>query len=149
MSAIVRNNFSLPTLLLAGACIQSLITLVFPFRYAILPVFAFLAGQIVYTAITSLGYVNNPYMRHVRGGKFTAQIPNADGTISQKASDKNVVVFLIGATSHRCLTFLHSPASVLKASSAQGIFDPGFRQLGDSFRNMFVQIEADPAKWGC
>ena len=101
MATIIRNNFTLPTLLLTGACAQSLITLILPFRYAFLPAFTFLIGQVVYTTIMSLGYVKNPYMRNVNVGKYTAQIPNADGSISQKASDKNVVVFMIGSTSHR------------------------------------------------
>ena len=100
MATILRNNFTLTTLLLIGACAQSLITLILPFRYAFLPAFTFLIGQIISTAAASLGYIKNPYMSNVRVGKHTAQIPNADGTISQQASDKKVVVFMIGATCH-------------------------------------------------
>ena len=97
----IRNNFTLPTLLLTGACLQSLIYLILPFRYALLPAFLLLVGQVVNTILVSYNCTNNPYMKDAKIGKHTAQIPNADGSISQKASDKNVVVFMIGAVSHR------------------------------------------------
>ncbi|KAL8797442.1 MAG: hypothetical protein Q9195_000258 [Heterodermia aff. obscurata] len=132
MASRLAKNFTLPTLLLFGACLQSLLTLVLPFRYALLPAFTLLAGQVINTVLISKGYVKNPYMKDARLGKYTAQIPHADGTVSQQASDKGVVVFLIGAVSH----------------GPQGIFDPNFRKVGDFFQNMFVGIEADAAKWG-
>ena len=100
MASILAKNFTLPTLLLFGACLQSLLTLVLPFRYALLPAFTLLAGQVINTILISKGYIKNPYMKDARLGKYTAQIPNADGTVSQNASDKGVVVFLIGAVSH-------------------------------------------------
>ena len=101
MAAIVAKNFTLPTILLSGACLQSLLTLLLPIRYALLPAFTLLIGQVFNTALISKGYIKNPLMKGARVGKYTAQIPNADGSVSQKASDKGVVVFMIGAVSHR------------------------------------------------
>ena len=101
MAATVAKNFTLPTILLSGAFLQSLLTLLLPIRYALLPAFTLLLGQVLNTALISKGYIKNPLMNGARLGKYTAQIPNADGTVSQKASDKGIVVFLIGAVSHR------------------------------------------------
>ena len=101
MSTAIRNNFSLPTLVVTGAGIQSLLSLILPFRYATLPAFIFLLVQVVNTALINQGFIKNPYMKNAKLGKHTAQIPNPDGTISQRASDKNIVVFMIGAVSHR------------------------------------------------
>lgn len=165
MASILAKNFTLPTILLSGTCIQSLLTLILPFRYAFLPAFILLIGQVLNAILISQGVIKNPYMKNARLGKYTAQIPNADGTISPKASDKGVVVFLIGAVSHRYVQYTTvftayllqylSFLDVIKdgytkqQSSPQGIFDPNFRKVADYFRNMFVGIEADAAKWGC
>jgi hypothetical protein len=43
------------------------------------------------------GFKNNPYMDGVVKAKFSAQLPNDDGTFGPKPADQQVVVFLIGA----------------------------------------------------
>ena len=91
-----------------GACLQSILTLILPFRYAFLPAFILLIGQVINTILISQNIINNPYMRNARIGKHTAQIPNADGTVSQRASDKGVVIFLLGAVSHRYINISRS-----------------------------------------
>ena len=94
------NNCTLPTLLLTGACLQSLLSLLLPFRYALLPAFFLLLLRIGKTALISLGYTRNPYEDDIKTNKWTAQVPNRNG-VPEKASDNGVVVFMIGASSNQ------------------------------------------------
>lgn len=125
------NAFSLSTILLVGALLQSLLHIFLPLRYAMLPAAFLLLLRISDTALVSYGFKHNSYEDPIKRDKWTAQVPEHDG-VPQKASDKGVVVFLIGAASNH-------PA---------GPFAPGFKTTGDYFRDMFVEIEADAAKWG-
>ncbi len=94
------NNFSLSTILLTGACLQSLLSLLLPFRYAFLPAFILLLARITSNALITLGYTSNPYEQGIMTDKWTAQVPTADG-ISEKSGEKGVVVFAIGASSNQ------------------------------------------------
>lgn len=127
----ILNAFSLSTILLAGALLQSFLHIFLPLRYAILPAAFLLLLRITDTALISYGFKHNPYEDPIRRDKWTAQVPEKDG-VPQKASDKGIVAFLIGAASNHPL----------------GPLAPGFKTTGDFFRDMFVEIEADAAKWG-
>ena len=98
--AAFRNNFSLVTWLLIGACIQSIFVLLLPQRVAILLAVVLLAGRYIKTALMSKGYLHNTSTDNVVVGKMTAPILNEDGSVPEKASDKGVVCFVIGASSN-------------------------------------------------
>jgi len=97
---LLMNNFSLFTILATGACLQSLLSLALPFRYAFLPAFFLLLLPIANTALVSFGYKHNHYEESIRVDKWTAQVPDKDG-VPKKAGDKGVVIFVIGASSNQ------------------------------------------------
>lgn len=94
------NAFSLTTILLAGAFLQSLLHIFLPLRYAILPAFFLLLFRISDTVLISYGYKHNFYEDAIKQDKWTAQVPGQDA-VPEKASDKGVVAFLIGASSNQ------------------------------------------------
>ena len=98
--AFLLNAFSFHTILLAGALLQSLLHIFLPLRYAILPAAFLLLLRITDTALVSYGFKHNPYEDPIRRDKWTAQVPEQDG-VPEKASDKGVVAFLIGASSNQ------------------------------------------------
>ena len=100
MLPFLMNSFTLPTILLTGACLQSALSLLLPFRYAFLPAFFLLLLRIANTALISFGYTRNTYEDKIKTDKWTAQVPGKDG-VPEKASDKGVVVFVIGASSNQ------------------------------------------------
>jgi hypothetical protein len=66
-------------------------------------------------------------------GKTCAQIPDRDGNFSARPSGENIVIFLLGARSNHAL----------------GMFAPGFKQLGDYFRDLSVAQSEGAADNGC
>ncbi|MCJ1228594.1 hypothetical protein MMC12_005255 [Toensbergia leucococca] len=79
----IRDQFTTTTWLLAGA---SVLFIAFRFVRAVLMVY---------------GFTPNTYLDGVKLGNWTAQIPNEDGTFSEKSGDKEVVVFLLSARSNQ------------------------------------------------
>lgn len=90
--------------LLLGASIQSLILLVTvaiigkDYRhllYIVLPAIVFLTLRITEALLMAFGYKQNQYMRGVKQGKWTAQIPDENGQ-ANKPAERPVVAFLLG-----------------------------------------------------
>ncbi|KAL8725571.1 MAG: hypothetical protein Q9166_007273 [cf. Caloplaca sp. 2 TL-2023] len=126
--AIIRNNFSLLTWLLLGACMQSLVFATLPYRVALLPPFCILILVLAKNLLINYGYLQNPYLRAAFKGKWTA---NLRGIENEKAED-TVAVFILGASSNHPL----------------GIFAPGYGDIRPFFRSMWAEAEADPQKSG-
>ena len=98
--AVFRHNLSLTTWLLIGACVQSVFVLLLPQRVALLPAVVLLAGRYIKSALMSKGYLHNTSLDNVVAGKMTAPVLNMDGSVPEKACDKGVVCFVIGASSN-------------------------------------------------
>ena len=97
----IRDQFTTTTWLLAGACMQSFLVLCLPRLFAILPAVLFIAFRFVRAVLMVYGFTPNTYLDGVKLGNWTAQIPNEDGTFSEKSGDKEVVVFLLSARSNQ------------------------------------------------
>jgi len=77
------------------------------------------------------GFKTNHLMDSAIMKKYSAQLPNADGTFGPKPANNQVVVFLIGA---RC-------------NHPLGMFAPGFKQLGDYFAKMIKDVERNAEQY--
>ncbi|KAL9105667.1 MAG: hypothetical protein Q9187_008671 [Circinaria calcarea] len=129
---IIRDSFSLTTWLLAGACLQSLLALLLPTRVALLPAVILVTVRLINGALITRGYIRNPYLDGTFRGRSMVPMPGETELASEKSSNKEMVVFIVGASSNHPL----------------GIFAPGFKELGDLFQNMWIDAEADRAKSG-
>lgn len=94
--AIIRDDLRLTTWLLVGASLQSLLLAFLPVRIAVLPTFSILASRIIWTALMLAGLVHDTTLDKTVRGRQTSRFP-AGTTLSEKASDEEFVVFIIGA----------------------------------------------------
>lgn len=117
-----KMNVSISTWVLVGAILQSLLVLALPARYAIFPATLVLAIRFLDTILVALCLRSSHLMDGVIAGETCAQIPDRDGNFSAGPSGENIVIFLLGARSNHTL----------------GMFAPGFKQLGDYFRDLSV-----------
>lgn len=101
-----RDNFKLTTWMALGALAQGVASLVLPARYALLPVVCLLLHRLVRTALMAGGVLPNRQMDGVVMGKFTAQIPAADGSLPTEPADQDVAVILLAARSNQCVAAL-------------------------------------------
>jgi hypothetical protein len=66
-------------------------------RIALMLPFLLLLFRLGDALLITYGIKSNPKMEGVIMKKFSAQLPNPDGTIGPKPANQQVVVFLIGA----------------------------------------------------
>ena len=106
LSIFLRDDFTLTTWMLIGACIQSILFLVLPLYVAVLFTGIFSAARIVKFVLTSRKILVDPDLTHVRYGRYTAPIPSENGSLPLKASEAEVVVFILGARSNQYAAFI-------------------------------------------
>lgn len=95
----LRDEFRLSTWLLTGAFIQFLLVLFLPKTIAILPTALILFQRVIIDVLRYQGLLRNPNADGVLYGGQTVRIPNDDGSISAKPSDKGVVILVLGFSS--------------------------------------------------
>jgi hypothetical protein len=131
---ILRANFAVSTWLLMGASLQSLLFLILPTRYALTAATLILSLRFLSKCLIALGVLHNPAMDGVIPKKTTAQVRDKDGKYSANgASGEKIVVLLLG----------------FKSNHPFGIFAPGFKEIGDYFYRMSVQLSEGAADNGC
>lgn len=84
-----------------GACLQASLLIILPSRVAIAPAVLLLSGRALVSLMTLLGALPDSSMKDVRVGRYSAQIPRLNGSFSEKASDQDVVVMILGAQSNQ------------------------------------------------
>lgn len=99
--AWLRDDFNLTTLLLAGACIQSALLFIIPKNVVTLITALGLLSRIIPAILKGYGFLHNPLTDRVRLGRHTVRIPDDDGSIPAKPSEKGVVLFILGVRSHQ------------------------------------------------
>jgi hypothetical protein len=93
---LVKDQLTLSSWLAIGACMNTLLCLAIG-RLAILLPFLLLFFKIADCLLMTMGFKKNYLMDGGILEKYSAQIPNADGTFGPKPANQQVVVFLIGA----------------------------------------------------
>ncbi|EKD21200.1 putative transcriptional regulator [Drepanopeziza brunnea f. sp. 'multigermtubi' MB_m1] len=120
----LQQNFSLQTLLLIGACIQSLLFLLpIPRFYSVGPAVALLLFRIIKTFLITYNIIPNPYMTNAILQKSTAQPRDLNGNFTGPGKQKVAVMFL-GAKSNHPL----------------GVFEPGFARVGGFLKKMTEEL---------
>ena len=146
---MLQSNLELPTLLMIGMFMQTLIFMILPPFVAACPAVIFLIYKMLYANPKTIA--DNWSLRGARMGRWSATVPNADGTLPEKAGTNGVVCFAIGSQANQYVS--NSPqnprSSRLTGTSPLGLFAPGFRKVGDYFERSFLEAENDPDKWGC
>ena len=99
--AAVRANFSLSTWLLLGACSQTLVFLLAPYRVVFLPAFGALAIRAIYVLLVGAGYIHNSHMDGVHMGKWTAVLSHDPSKGPGKPNGEDLVVFILSARSNQ------------------------------------------------
>ena len=99
--SIVRDDLRLTTWLLLGACLQSLLVVLLPPTYALLPAVTLLSFRIAKVGFMTAGFIHDTTQDKVKKGRFTAQLFNGNDTEPNQATDEEVVVFIVGARSNQ------------------------------------------------
>ncbi|KAF2434346.1 hypothetical protein EJ08DRAFT_693879 [Tothia fuscella] len=130
-SSTIKEQLQLSSWLAIGACLNAILFLAIG-RLA----FTFPVLLITYrfgdALLQAWGLKKTPYMEGSIMQKYSAQLPNADGTFGPKPANQQIVVFLIGA---RC-------------NHPMGILAPGYKELGEYFYSMQKDVEASAEKYG-
>lgn len=93
---ILKDQMTLSSWLAVGACFNTLLFLAIG-RLALLLPFLLLVFRICDAVLQTYGVKKNPLMDGGILTKYSAQIPNEDGTFGPKPANEQIVVFLIGA----------------------------------------------------
>lgn len=129
--AVFRDSLPISTWLAIGASVNSVLVLVVG-RIALLIPAVFLIAKLFNALLIANGIKSNPAMANVISGKFSAQLPNMDGTFGPKAASQGVTVLLIGT----------------RTNHAMGIMAPGFKELGGHMAAMQKDINKRSDEFG-
>ena len=154
-----RDDLRLTTWLLVGACLQSLLVLSLPRYVALLPAALVLGARFLVNLLMTQGFVHNAGSEGVYQGRATAMIPLEDGSFPDKASDHEIVLFIVSTRSSQYVWSpfpIAGPLDPFSAElnltvwySAQGRFAPGYIAAGDYFQAMLKEAERNDLQWGC
>ena len=92
------------TCFLLGACIQFALSLSLPIYISFVPIATILLAHSLKIAVRSTKPTltkPNSIPNDVLQGRYTAQIPHRDGSGTQQGAGEELVVFVLGASSHR------------------------------------------------
>lgn len=93
---VLKDQMTLSSWLAIGACFNSLLFLAIG-RLALFLPFLFVVFRIGDAVLQTYGLKKNPLMDGGIISKYSAQMPNDDGTFGPKPANQQIVVFLIGA----------------------------------------------------
>lgn len=129
---MLRDNFHITTLLLIGALVQGLISLL-PYKNIalIMPAVLLLLSRAIPPLAMHFGLMKNKYMDGVVMGRTVPVYPNEQG-VQDTPADAQVCAIILGA----------------RSNSPLGIFNPGYMKVGDYFKKMNKELDADADKYG-
>ena len=99
--AVMKDAAELPTWLLIGAGLQSLLVLSLPLYVAIVPTCLFLLFRITTVLLIAQGVMKNPRLENITVGKSWAVPPSQDGSLDGPPAQSNVVLFVVGARANQ------------------------------------------------
>ena len=124
---MLHNNLSIQTILLIGACLQTVLFLLpIPKLYSVGPAIGLLLFRIVDTTLITYNLISNPYLKDAIHKKVTAQPHDREGNFAGPGKEK-IAVMLLGAKSNHPL----------------GMFEPRFGEVGKFLRKMTEELNGD------
>jgi len=96
-----RDDLTVSTWILLGACFQTLFLSILPATLATTPALLLLLYRMVVSISTRKGLLPDPSTKGVRMGRFSNQIPEPDGSFASTPSYQEVVVLILGARSNQ------------------------------------------------
>lgn len=127
---MLHNNLSLQTILLIGACVQTVLFLLpIPKLYSVGPAMGLLLFRIIDTTLITYNLIPNPYLKDAIHKKVTAQPHDREGNFAGPGKEK-IAILLLGAKSNHPL----------------GIFEPQFGKVGKFLRRMTEELNGDPTQ---
>ncbi|KAF2670082.1 hypothetical protein BT63DRAFT_424047 [Microthyrium microscopicum] len=130
-TAVLKDNFTITTWLALGATLNGLLFLSIGRIALIIPVVLLLA-KTTDALLMVYGLKRNSWANNVINTKFSAQIPEDDGTYGPTSASSGVTVLLIGARSNHPM----------------GILAPGFKEVGDYMIKMQKDSSARAQEYG-
>ncbi|KAJ9149458.1 hypothetical protein NKR23_g4238 [Pleurostoma richardsiae] len=103
---MLKDAFTLQTILGLGALFQCFFVAVLPAPYAFFPTARILLYALVTSAIQTVSSSKNSYMSDVLLGRLTARIPKKNSSFVNQPSSDQLVVFLLGVRFNHPLGFL-------------------------------------------
>ncbi|KAK3998230.1 hypothetical protein QBC44DRAFT_386603, partial [Cladorrhinum sp. PSN332] len=138
--SLIKDSFTLSTLLLIGALIQTLLTLILPTRYAVLPLVLLLTRALALTIHQTRNLGSYHTAQGIIPGRLSAQLPLPSCTSSEsttpygsKPASQPLVVFHLGARFQHPL----------------GPLSPGAKEFGQVFTSLNRQLLRSAKKYGC
>ncbi|PYI03204.1 hypothetical protein BO78DRAFT_375519 [Aspergillus sclerotiicarbonarius CBS 121057] len=128
---VIRDNLTLTTWLLLGGLLQGLACMALG-PVSLTPTVLVLLYRTIDHVLMACHITPNRYLNGTIPTKYSAQVPNPDGTFGSKPASEPIVVFLLGA---RC-------------NHPLGLLAPGISDLGDSASKMMDAMRAEPVKYG-
>jgi hypothetical protein len=92
----IKDQLTTSSWLALGACLNAVLFLAIG-RIALALPFILLGYRFGDALLQTWGFKKNPYMEGQIMKKYSAQLPNPDGTFGPKAANQQIVVFMIGA----------------------------------------------------
>jgi len=123
---VIKDTFDISTFICLGSVLQGLAFLAGG-RLAFLPAVLYLLWQVGDIYAQKTGLKHNKFTDGMIMGKFSAQFPDAEGDFGNKPARESLTCFMIGA----------------QANSPLGIFEPGFKELGDRFEAMLQVLRGE------
>ncbi|SMR58500.1 unnamed protein product [Zymoseptoria tritici ST99CH_1E4] len=130
-TTVLRDNFDITTWLAMGALAQGTAFLLLG-RLSLLPAFTLILFRLLTTYLQTINILTNPNMSNIIPGKFSAQIPQPDGTFSAQPANSSIVVFHIGA----------------RTNHPMGLLAPGYKDLGGYFQSMATELDERAEEFG-
>lgn len=124
----LRDQFTIPTFLLFGAILQTILFAALPTRLALLPMILLGAYALITTAIDSAHSATSSYMSGVVPGRTSAQLPDPmTGAFGSVPAARSVVVFHFGVRFNHPL----------------GVLGPGGAEAGKHFQSCMKAVNRD------
>jgi hypothetical protein len=138
----LKDLFSVQGWLILGAIAQTLVFLILPTTYALIPIALLTLRSVLSTIIQVFQPTGNDYNQDVALGRTTAQPPNSSydpdspddrPIFGSKPAPEPLVVFHLGSRSNHPL----------------GPLAPGVKQVGEHFRAMTTELVDRAEHFGC
>ncbi|TEA21729.1 Monooxygenase [Colletotrichum sidae] len=130
---IVKDSFTLTTLFVIGALLQTLLFFTLPTKYAVIPCWILALHSVIQTVVGTVSKKSNPYIKNIIPTRVSAQLPDPlTGKIAADPASRPFVILHLGVRFNHPL----------------GILSPGARTIADYFYGLNKQLNDRTDEYG-